>query len=460
MSRRSLAVRFLSLGIAAAAFAAVPAAFAADEAPPAVDNAKVSFAGVINSNAVYVRSGPGENYYATLKLDKGAQVTVVGLKFDWLKVVPPDGSFSYVAKAYVEKRGDGSVGRVTKPDLNVRAGSDLNAMKTTVQTKLDQNEDVAILGEQDEYFKIKPPTGAYLYINKQFVDPVKQLPPVATVNPSTGKESDPISSAPLAAPIVSKTPDAPAAGAQGATASAASTTQPSNQVAAAPTTQSSGGDAQASATTQPAPPTAEAQFDTLESAFLDATNQPLDKQPIDDLLKQYTELTKNSDLPVSMERIAEMRIGTLKVRADARDQFLEAQKMQAEAKARQQALKAEQEELAQRVKDNDVQIYSALGTLRTSSLQQSGQTLYRLTDPGTGRTLLYLRSSDAKYAALLNQFIGVRGQIIEDAQMNLKIITPTEAEQVDQSKVGNTVTAQVIPPTLLPKAPTASISGN
>jgi hypothetical protein len=456
MSRRSLAVRFLAFGFTAAVFAAAPAVFAADDTPPAVDNAKVSFAGVINSNAVYIRSGPGENYYATLKLDKGAQVTVVGLKFDWLKVVPPDGSFSYVAKAYVEKRGDGSVGRVTKPDLNVRAGSDLNAMKTTVQTKLDQNDDVAILGEQDEYFKIKPPTGAYLYINKQFVDPVKQLPPVATANPSTGKESEPISSAPLAAPIVSKTPDAPTAG--GATAST-STTQPSNQAAAAPTTQSTG-DAQAAATTQPTTPSAEAQFDTLEAAFLDATNQPLDKQPIDDLLKQYTELTKNSDLPVSMERIAEMRIGTLKVRADARDQFLEAQKMQAEAKARQQALKAEQEELAQRVKDNDVQIYSALGTLRTSSLQQSGQTLYRLTDPGTGRTLLYLRSSDAKYAGLLNQFIGVRGQIIEDAQMNLKIITPTDAEQVDQSKVGNTVTAQVIPPTLLPKAPTASISGN
>src|SRR5437870_10093343 len=98
MSRRSLAVRSLVLGLSAAVFAAAPAVvFAADEAAaPAVDNSKVSFAGVVNSNAVYVRSGPGENYYATLKLEKGAQVTVVGLKFDWLKIVPPDGSFSYV----------------------------------------------------------------------------------------------------------------------------------------------------------------------------------------------------------------------------------------------------------------------------------------------------------------------------------------------------------------------------
>src|SRR5205814_1723018 len=78
------------------------------------------------------------------------------------------------------------------------------------------------------------------------------------------------------------------------------------------------GSEQASATTQPAGPTAEAQFDTLETAFLDATNQSLDKQPIDDLLQRYTELSKNTDLPISMQRIVEMRLGTLKLRADAR----------------------------------------------------------------------------------------------------------------------------------------------
>jgi hypothetical protein len=61
---------------------------------------------------------------------------------------------------------------------------------------------------------------------------------------------------------------------------------------------------------------------------------------------------------------------------------------------------------------------------------------------------------------MLNTFIGVRGTITEDPQMNLKIITPTEATAVDQSKVGTTITAQVIPPTLLPKPAEASISGN
>src|SRR5207237_5115745 len=99
---------------------------------------------------------------------------VVGIKFEWLKIVPPEGSFCYVAKAYVEKRGDGSVGRVNT-QLNVRVGSALNAMKTKISAKLDPGADVAIIGDQDEYFKIKPPKDVFLFVNKQFVEPVKQV---------------------------------------------------------------------------------------------------------------------------------------------------------------------------------------------------------------------------------------------------------------------------------------------
>src|ERR1019366_6740053 len=373
MSVRSLVIRSLIPLFAPAFFAAFSPAMVRGEDPvPQVDNSKVSVVGIVNSNEVYVRSGPGENYYATIKLDKGAKVMVVGLKYNWLKIIPPDGSFSYVAKAFVEKRGDGSTGQVTKPDLNVRAGSDLVAIKTVVQTKLDENEDVTILGEQDEYFKIKPPEGAYLYVNKQFVDQAKDVPVIASA-----PGAEPIASSPVQ-PIVSATPDA-----------AAATTQPS--VAAAPTTQSTGDEAAArpAPATQPAVPLAQTEFDALETAFLDATNLPLEKQPLDALMTGYDKLTKGGELPVSMQRIAEMRLVTLKLRADARQQYAEAQKMQEEARARQTALKAEQGELTQRVKDTEVTMYTALGTLRTSSLQQTGGTLYRLTDPTSGRTLVY-----------------------------------------------------------------------
>src|SRR4051812_14849184 len=99
--------------------AGTAAAAPTESAQPDVENSKYQFAGVINSSAVFVRSGPSENDYPTLKLDKGAEVAVVGLRFEWLKIVPPEGSFCYVAKAYVNRAGNGSIGQVSTT-LNVR----------------------------------------------------------------------------------------------------------------------------------------------------------------------------------------------------------------------------------------------------------------------------------------------------------------------------------------------------
>src|SRR5450432_2710295 len=132
---------------------------AEDSAAPDVENSKFQIAGTVNSTA-YVRSGASENDYPTMKLDKGADVTVVGERFNWLKIQPPPGSFCYVAKAYVNRAGNGSIGIVTST-LYVRVGSDVNPLKTKVATKLEPNERVEIIGEQDEYFKIKPPAGVY-----------------------------------------------------------------------------------------------------------------------------------------------------------------------------------------------------------------------------------------------------------------------------------------------------------
>src|SRR6478752_9162626 len=99
MARR---ISILAL-VVIAAFALVSRVAMAQDVPPEIENAKNSAIGTINADAVYVRSGAGDNYYPTMKLNTGTQVTVVGVKFDWLKVLPPEGSFCYVAKVYVEK---------------------------------------------------------------------------------------------------------------------------------------------------------------------------------------------------------------------------------------------------------------------------------------------------------------------------------------------------------------------
>jgi uncharacterized protein YgiM (DUF1202 family) len=394
-------------------------------AAPDVENSKYQFLGTVNSNAVYVRTGPSENYYAAVKLDKGAQVTVVGIKFDWLKILPPEGSFSYVAKAYVEKRGDGTIGRVTKPDLNVRAGSTLTAMKTQVQTKLNENDDVEIIGEQDEYFKIKPPAGAYLYVNKQFVDPGKALNATeVAVKPEEDRTA--------AGPTTHPTGDV-----------AIAATQPAVEVAMA--------------TTQAVDPAAEAQYDKLEAQYLALPGKPLDEQPLTEMLAGYQALAKGEKIPDSMRRMADFRVGVLKSRLVAKEQLATVRKNQEENVRKQEALKAEQQELETRLAQSRVILYTAVGTLRASSLQAGGQTLYRLTDPANGRTIVYIRTNDPKLSGMLGQFIGVKGEVIADPQLSLNAINPTTFAVVDPNMVNSTVAAQIVPPSLIPRNVTASV---
>src|SRR5262245_23368948 len=108
--------RLLAVSAAAIAFA-LPSvlssapAFADDIQQPEVENAKSAFLGEI-TGPTYVRSGPSDSWYPTTKLDKGAVVTVVGIKYNWLKIEPPKGSFSYVGKAFVQRHGAGGDGVV------------------------------------------------------------------------------------------------------------------------------------------------------------------------------------------------------------------------------------------------------------------------------------------------------------------------------------------------------------
>jgi hypothetical protein len=118
-------------------------------------------------------------------------------------------------------------------------------------------------------------------------------------------------------------------------------------------------------------------------------------------------------------------------------------------------LGVEQQEIEDRIKKNDVEFYTAVGTLRTSSLQAGPQTLWRLTDPASGRTVIYIRSDDSKLTQYIGQFIGVRGDVSTDSQLSLRIITPTVFENVNPAKVGSSVASQIVPPSLLP-AGTAS----
>jgi hypothetical protein len=395
--------------------------------------------GRITANSVYVRSRASEDAYPTMMLKKEQVITVVGVKGSWLKIVPPEGSFAYVPKSFVILRGDGTVGRMSREWI-ARVGSNLNELAAEPMATLHEGEDVAVIGQHNEYFQIKPPKDSYLWVNKQFVEPIAT--PAPTENKVVAKDT---STTPPTKEVAS--------GDEAATTSTPTKTTVAKAEGALPATRPA--EQASDATTEVQPPAtrpaydALAEFDKLEQQYADSNKKPILEQPLGDLLEGYKKVAGADELPSSMHQIAQIRIASLEVRNDAREKFLAVQGEEKKMVAKQQSLLAERTEIEDRIKQNNLEIFSAVGTLRTSSLQIGNTMLYRLTDPATGRTVAYLRTNDPKYGGLLGQFIGVRGNITNDAQLKSVIENPADARPVDQSKVNKSIVAQLVPPSLI-----------
>ncbi len=151
-----------------------------------VDTSSFPYTAEITGDDVYIRSGPGTNFYHCGKLNAGDKVKVVGKQFSWSRVLPPAGSFSWISMQYVTiNPTDPKIGTVTGDNVRVYAGSDFvkPLYSTTLQGKLSKGEKVKLLGEQlDDYYKIAPPPFSYLWVSTSFTkaipEPVK-VPPVA-----------------------------------------------------------------------------------------------------------------------------------------------------------------------------------------------------------------------------------------------------------------------------------------
>jgi uncharacterized protein YgiM (DUF1202 family) len=146
---------------------------------------------LITGDRVQIRSGPGTNFYHCGYLNKGDRVTVVAKQFSWSRIVPPASTFSWISEQYVKiDPSNPDIGIVTGNSVRVYAGSDYQkAMySTTKQGLLDKDEKVKLLGEQaDGYYKIAPPSFAYLWVSTQYTKPAPKLVqspvPPATVDP-------------------------------------------------------------------------------------------------------------------------------------------------------------------------------------------------------------------------------------------------------------------------------------
>ena len=122
----------------------------------------------------FARSGPGRgDYYPTMALEPGQVVTVYGERTDdWIAILPPPKSFSWIRESAVEVQDDGT-GKVVVDSVRVYVGSDFSDHANVFQDTLSKGAVVRIQdpgrrrvdGVVSTWYKILPTKNEVRYVS-------------------------------------------------------------------------------------------------------------------------------------------------------------------------------------------------------------------------------------------------------------------------------------------------------
>jgi hypothetical protein len=468
-----------AIRLAAAAFATgvltatLPAA--AQSTPPATVGDVMSarqFVGITAEEGVVVRAGPGVAELPVATLPAGTEVVVIHRRGDFLRILPPEGTFCLVPKARVNIRGEDEgvrTGRVSAA-ASVRVGSTLNAAVGSTSLRLSPGEEVRVLGEEGIYYKIDPPRMVFFYvpvnqmrkgrevqvaeagtrwsITDVLPEPLPDADPTTPTTPTTPDTSDTSVTTPPAEPEVAESDADDPALANADLPAEPLVTEPADSLPAP------------LVVTPPASPLTQA-FDTLDARYLEVAELPLEEQPLEMLETEYAELLAGANEAVLtgdpaaglLVTIIEARLKTIRIRRDALVDLQSIRSMRQDLAERQAVLEAERAELAERAERGRVEVHDAVGQLYASSLQISDGVLFRLCDPETKRTLIYLHASGETVDTLtakLGGFVAVRGETVTDGSIDLTFIEVAESTRVDPEDVFGSIAAKLVPPSMIP----------
>lgn len=110
--------------------------------------------GIVLTNSLRVRSGPGTSYEVTGSINQGDKVELLKQDGDWLEVQTPIGN-GWVSKDYIEtdkeKETEILTGKITASSLNVRKAPSLNS---DVLGQIKKGETVPVYSEKNEWVEI------------------------------------------------------------------------------------------------------------------------------------------------------------------------------------------------------------------------------------------------------------------------------------------------------------------
>ncbi|MCD4831941.1 MAG: hypothetical protein K8R02_09100 [Anaerohalosphaeraceae bacterium] len=169
------------------------------------NSVKFPYIAEVTGSNINVRSGAGTNYYRCGKISEPMRVVVVDRKYIWSKILPPQGSFSWIFKQYVKPdANDPRRGSVTANDVSVYAGGEnRNPVRCeTVQIKISLGDAVQIIeSPAGDYYKIVPPEGACLWTSSQYLKFVRDAAEMELKIPEIAPQKPRIKSAAKPVPI-------------------------------------------------------------------------------------------------------------------------------------------------------------------------------------------------------------------------------------------------------------------
>lgn len=150
-------------------FALLPSAANADPTFP--------YKTTVITEDVYVRSGPGQDYYPTDKLKRGQEVEVY--RHDpggWCAIRPVDGSFTWVSGRFL-KPTSRTLAEVTEEGVAARVGSRFSNTRDVIQVRLRKGEVVEVIEAPaddargaSQWYKIAPPSGEFRWVSNKYLD--------------------------------------------------------------------------------------------------------------------------------------------------------------------------------------------------------------------------------------------------------------------------------------------------
>ena len=123
------------------------------------------FLGEVSRGPLNVRAGANANFEAVDKLEKGAEVVVLGRSYEWYKIQLPSSSDAFIRADYIEKH-PANIGELTGDRVNLRARAN---SESSAVGQLRKGDLVKLIEQTNGWWKIQPPAGSFAWVHSDFV---------------------------------------------------------------------------------------------------------------------------------------------------------------------------------------------------------------------------------------------------------------------------------------------------